>query len=134
MRAAGAVWRARYRQNALVASEVAGERGLCVGAVLGDIQVARDGDPVGIEMPAAPDGFRLEQRDALADEIDIGELVEDEIAAALGDAADRRGAAGRHPDRRMRLLLRWRLDHDIVELPIAAAMRESLCRGPCLGD
>ena len=42
--------------------------------------------------------------------------------------ADRGLAARRDPERRMRLLRRRRLDHDVVELPELSAMREALAR------
>ncbi len=51
----------------------------------------------------------------------------------LRGAADRGFAAGRDPERRMRLLRRRRLDHDVVELPEFSAVREALARRERLG-
>src|SRR5262249_83847 len=56
------------------------------------------------------------------------------MVALLCDAADRALAAGAHPDRRMRLLPRRRLDDNIVKLPIFALMRERPIGSPCLED
>ena len=63
-----------------------------------------------------------------------GVLPEQQVAALGGDPADRALAAGSHPDRRVRPLRGRRLDHDIVELPISAAMRERLVGGPGFED
>src|SRR5262249_11940117 len=46
------------------------------------------------------------------------------------DAPHRGLATGAHPDRGVRTLGGRRLDHDIVERPVFAPMRERLVRGP----
>ena len=74
------------------------------------------------------------ERDPLADRIDRGILVENEIEAARGRAPDRRLARGRDPERRMRLLRGRRLDHDVLEPPEPAAMGEPRARQPRPGD
>ena len=61
-------------------------------------------------------------------------LAQQHVVAALGDLADRVGAARPHPERRMRFLRGRRLDDDVVELPIFAAMRERRFRDKGLGD
>src|SRR5271170_2729693 len=66
--------------------------------------------------------------DALRELLGAGILIENQIEAARGGAADRRLAAGGDPERRMRLLRRRRLDDDVLEMPEAAAVREALAR------
>jgi hypothetical protein len=61
-------------------------------------------------------------------------LAEQHVIATPGDLADRVCAAGPHPERWMRFLLRWRLNDDVVELPILAPMRERRFRGEGFGD
>ncbi len=63
-----------------------------------------------------------------------GVLPEQQVVALGSDPADRALAAGAHPDRRVRLLRGRRLDDDVVEPPIFAAMRERLVGGPGLED
>ena len=63
-----------------------------------------------------------------------GQLVEQQLEAAPRHLADRIRIAGRHPDRRMRLLLRRRLDDDVLEVPVLAVMREALVRRPRFDD
>ena len=65
------------------------QRGFLVGFVLGDVIGARDADIHRIEGAAALFHLGLEDRDALGDRFERGELVEQEIIAALGDLADR---------------------------------------------
>src|SRR5213593_3011537 len=59
-------------------------------------------------------------------------LPEEQVEPVGGDLADRALAARAHPDLRMRLLRRWRFDHDVVELPVLAPMAEGLVGGPRL--
>ena len=61
-------------------------------------------------------------------------MAEQQIVALLGHLADRALAAGAHPDRRVRLLRRRRLDNDLVEGPVCAPMRERLVGCPRLED
>src|SRR6187401_813989 len=61
-------------------------------------------------------------------------MLKRSIGAALRHLADRVGLARRHPDRRMRLLPCRRLDHDVLEIPVLAVMREALVAGPRLHD
>src|SRR5207245_2396995 len=72
--------------------------------------------------------------EALDRQRDRGELVEQELAAAPRYLGDRIRLPRRHPDRRMRLLFRRRLDHDVLEIPELAVMREALIRRPRLED
>ena len=65
---------------------------------------------------------------------DRRELVEQQLGAALRHLADRVRLARRHPDRRMRLLFRRRLHHDVLEIPELAVVREALVAGPRLQD
>src|SRR5262249_22319990 len=51
-------------------------------------------------------------------------LIENEVESARGGAPDRIRIAGGHPERRMRLLRRRWLDHDVLELPIATLVRK----------
>src|SRR5215831_4676 len=59
-------------------------------------------------------------------------LPEEQVESVGGDLADRALAARAHPDLRVRFLRRWRLDHDVVELPVLAPMAEGLVGGPRL--
>src|SRR5262249_53709540 len=59
-------------------------------------------------------------------------LIEQEVGVAAGHVADPARRAGRHPDRRVRLLSRRGLDHDLLVLPALAAMGKSSGRGPGL--
>src|SRR6185436_6897065 len=59
-------------------------------------------------------------------------LSEEQVEPLGGDPADRALAARAHPDLRMRLLRRWRFDHDVVELPVLAPIAERFVGGPRL--
>jgi len=95
---------------------------LPLGGRLHDVDGSGDRHLHRVEPPSARFHFRLEQRDAVADLLDRSELIEQEVIAELGDLLDRLRPAGPHPQRRMRLLRRGRLDHDVVELEVLAAM------------
>src|SRR5262249_50618138 len=101
-----------------------------VGGIAGDVERATDPNIHRIEATAALLDFMLEQVESLHDRGGRGELVEQELVSALGNPLDRAGAAGRHPDRRMRLLFGRRLDDDVLEMPVLAVVRKSLFRGP----
>ena len=62
------------------------------------------------------------------------DLVEQEIEAPLRRTPDRLEAAGPHPQGRMRLLHRARLDNDVVEVPALAVMRKAVAGGPGLAQ
>jgi hypothetical protein len=62
----------------------------------------------------------------------LTELVEQEVVAEVGDLFDRLRASGAHPQRRVRLLSRRRLDDDVVELEVLAAMRPRAVERPRL--
>jgi hypothetical protein len=102
--------------------------------VVGDIHVARKSNVHRIERAPTRRAVGLEQGDPLADHVERCELVEEQIVAAQGHAANGRGAAGSHPERRVRFLAGRRLDQDVVERPEATVVREALLRSPCFGD
>src|SRR5258708_12773775 len=103
VRSAGTVRPARHRQNALMELAITFEGGIFGGLVVGDIHVARKGNVHRIEGAPTRCAFGLEQGNALADHVERCELVEEQIVAALGHAANGRGAAGSHPERRGRV-------------------------------
>ena len=112
--------------RALVPGRLLSQRGLRVGPVVGDIGLAGDRDLHRVDRRPLRLPLGAVKRDALANHLGRRILVEDQVEAALRGAADRGLAAGRDPERRMRLLRRRRLDHDVVELPEFAAVREAL--------
>src|SRR5207253_3227502 len=67
---------------------------------------------------------------ALDGQLDRGDLVEQQIVALLSGAADSFRASRPHPERRMRLLRRPRLDHDVAVVPMLALVREAAARRP----
>src|SRR5262245_50775354 len=97
---------------------------------LDDLQRPRCGDHAGPIHPPQALQLLLVHRHALDDEIDWGDLVEQEIVAALSRALDRLEAAGPHPHGRMRPLASARLDDDVVEAPVPTVMREATVGGP----
>jgi hypothetical protein len=99
---------------------VALDRGLPLALVVHDEHVPRHDDLHGIPAAAARRGFRPVQRDALAQDFRRGELIEDETVPALRGAPDGGGTARARPQRRVRRLLRGRLDDDVLEAPEAA--------------
>ena len=132
MRAACARRLARHIDRALGVSGLTLERGQFIGLVVGDIKLARHRHLHRVEAKSLRLALGFVEADALGDLLGAGILIEDQIEAARGGAADRLFAAGRHPQRRMRLLRRRRLDHDVLEMPEAAVVREALARGPRL--
>jgi hypothetical protein len=62
--------------------------------------------------------------------LDIRELVEQQPVPGRRRGPDRPFAPGSDPDRRMRLLLGPRLDHDVAEAPVRAVVGEPLGAGP----
>ena len=99
-------------------------------SVLDDLQRARGGNHAWPIQPPKALQLALVDRHALDGEIDRGNLVEQEIETALRRALDQLEAAGSHPQGRMRLLGRARLDDDVVEVPAPAVMREAALGGP----
>ena len=75
-----------------------------------------------------------EDRDALDDLVGLGELVEQQVVALARGAPDAVVAAGGEPQRRVRALQRLGLDHDVVVVPVLAAMAEAALGGPRLAD
>src|SRR6516164_6848730 len=134
MRSDGAVRPTRHRQNAFMELAIAFEGGVLGGLVVGDMHVARKGNPHWIVGTSARRALGLEYSNALADDVERCELVEEQIVAALGHAANGRGGPGGHPERRVRFLAGRRLDQDVVEGPEAAVVREALPRSPCFDD
>ncbi len=110
--------------------EAALERGLLVRLLVADKKGAGDADRHRIEAAALGLDRRAVGGDGLGDIGRLGVLPQEQIVALLGDAADGGLAAGAHPDRRVRALRRRRLDHDIVERPVLAAMRERRIGSP----
>ena len=104
--------------------EAALQRGFLVGGVLGDVHRTRDGDVHRVESAAARLDLFLELGYLIEDLLGERMLAQQHVVAALGDLANRARAAGAHPERRARLLRRRRLDDDVVELPVFAAVRE----------
>ena len=103
--------------------------GFGVGLILRHIKLTCDRHLHRIE--AKPVRFTLGpvDGDALAQRHGRSILIEDEIEAARAGALDRMRIACGDPERRMRALCRRRLDHNILEIPEAAFVRESLaCR------
>ena len=95
-----------------------------------DLQRARQGDLSGTIAAAelaklAPVGCH-----ALDDQIDRRNLVEQQVEPLAGGTPNRLEAAGSHPQGRMRLLHRARLDDDALELPAPSAVREAIGGGP----
>ena len=64
----------------------------------------------------------------LADRLDGGELVEQQVGAERGDLANRLGLACRDPHGRMRLLSGGRLHHDLVVVPEPTLVGEAAHR------
>ena len=69
-------------------------------------------------------------RDALAEHRGRGVLIEDEIEAARGGARGSNADCRRPPRTADAVLRGRRLDHDVVEMPEAAVVREALARDP----
>ena len=130
MRAALGLGLARYIDGALGIDGLALERGLFVGLVFGDIKLARHRHLHRIEAKSLRLALGFVEADALGDLAGAGILIEDQVEAARGGAADRGFAAGGHPQRRMRFLRRRRFDHDVLEMPEAAVVGEALAGRP----
>src|SRR5262249_14485230 len=101
-----------------------------LGLVPGNVHLARNRHLERIEAAAARLDLGAELRDACANRLDRRELVEDEIAAALGREVYRGCAAGCHPERWMGFLAGRRLDDDVLVSPEAAVMGEAPVRRP----
>ena len=84
-------------EQPLVGLRLTPQRRLLVGRVAGDPEIARHRHPPPVvHMPGLFERASV-QRDALADQLRRGELVEQQVDAAPGAEADRLGAARRHP-------------------------------------
>ena len=121
---------ARHIDGALGIGGLALERGLLVGLVVGDIKLARHRHLHRVEAKSLRLALGFVEADALGDLAGAGILIEDQVEAARRGAADRMFAAGRHPQRRIRLLRRRRFDHDVLEMPKAAVVGKPLARRP----
>src|SRR6516162_607765 len=106
MRSDGAVRPTRHRQNAFMELAVAFEGVVLGGLVVGDMHVARKGNPHWIVGTPARRALGLEYANALADDVERCELVEEQIVAALGHAANGRGGA-RRPSRTAGAVFGW---------------------------
>src|SRR5205823_1454245 len=104
----------RNRGESSLRRKPALERRFLIGLIFRYVERAGDADLHRIEPPTPCFHAGLEPRDALANRLDRGELVEQQIVAAFCDFTDRVRTAGAHPQRRMRLLRGWRLDDDIL--------------------
>src|SRR5262249_54828561 len=104
--------------------------GFLVGCVLRDIKLSRDRHLHRIERKSVCFALGLVDRDAFAERRGRSILIEDKIKTARCRAFDRMRIARSYPKRRMRCLGRWRLDHDVLEMPETALVREALSRGP----
>src|SRR5262249_21481355 len=94
-----------------------------------DMQATRHADLRRMMGPAARPPLRAIGGHTLDRQVDRADLVEQQVEAIAGGTTDRFKAAGAHPERRVRLL-RWpRLDHDVVEVPALAVMREPALAG-----
>src|SRR5262245_62447793 len=100
MRSDGTIRPTRHRQNAFMELAIAFEGGVLGGLVVGDMHVARKGNPHWIIGTPARRALGLEYGNALADDVERCELVEEQIVAALGHAANGRGGPGGNPERR----------------------------------
>ena len=130
----GAVGRGRELQLPQPVGQPALHRRFALSLAVADKKGAGHRDLHRVELPALRLDLGFVDGDVVGDIGGRGVLPEQQIVALRGDPADRALAAGAHPDRRMRLLRGRRLDDDIVELPIFAAMRERLVGGPRLED
>ena len=81
-----------------------------------------------------PFDLGAKDRHALDGELDRRDLVEQKIIALLSGATNSFRTSRPHPERRMRLLHRPRLDHDVAKIPVLALMREAALRRPCLAQ
>src|SRR6516165_1044788 len=81
MRADGAVRPTRHRQNAFMELAIAFEGGVLGGLVVGDMHVARNGNPHWIVGTPTRRALGLEYGNALADDVERCELVEEQIVA-----------------------------------------------------
>src|SRR5262245_28170469 len=95
-----------------------------------DVDRPRDADAHRIEDPALRLDLGPEERDALANLRERGVLVQEQVVAERRDLPDRGGAARAHPQRRVRLLRRRRLDDHVVELPVPPSMGPGPIRCP----
>src|SRR5262249_50333757 len=130
VRASRAVGRTRHDDGALRVLGEPGQCGFLVGPVFRDIDLAGDSDLRRVEWGSARPARSAVERDAFADDVGRGILIENEVEPASSSAADGRRTCGRDPDWRMRTLRRRRLDHDVLEFPEEAMMGKSLARGP----
>src|SRR5215472_13117654 len=110
------------------------DRSLALLLIVHDLQPAGHTNHRGVVRPADPLAFLAESRDTVDDQISRCDLVEQQIVTFACGTADRLGAAGTEPERRMRLLDRARLDDDVVEPPALALVGEPARRRPRLAD
>src|SRR5262249_59394721 len=126
MRSTGTVRPARHGQNAFMELAITREGGVFGGLVVSDIHVARKRNTHWIVSAPARRALGLEQGNALANYIERCELVEEQIVAALGHAANGRVAPGAHPEWRGGVLFCLGRGSSVVQPPTATAMRRTL--------
>ena len=78
----------RHRQDALMELTIAFEGGIFGSLVVGDMHVARKGNPHWVVRAPVRRVLGLEQRNALADHVEPGELVEEQIVPVRGRATN----------------------------------------------
>ena len=102
--------------------------------VVDDLQSARHPDHHRVVAAADRFAFLAEDAHPVDDHVYGRDLVEQQVVALARGAADRLGAAGAHPERRVRLLDRGGLDDDVVVAPPFSLVGEAALAGPRLAD
>jgi hypothetical protein len=99
-----------------------------------DLQCPRDADTPAIELVTGCFERRPIDCDPLDRQFDRRDLVEQQIETLPPRAPNCLRAAGAHPERRMRLLHRARLNQDVFKIPMLAVMRKAFPAAPRLAQ